>query len=149
MVPDHYAVFKFKKSTKSYEYHRRLTKVDEAASYIGGLIGVLMGLLFIVSPYTELCYELSLANQLLADKDQKPVKTAMNFLRFIAYNVYRAFKNCCSWEESNQYALYEECSDSIQKQLDIGCLLKRVTALEQAVIPFIPTDLHFVRRSFR
>ena len=62
-----FAVFVLQKSPSKYKYERHFHKLDETLSYAGGLIGVVVGLFFIMSPYTELCYELSLANQLFTD----------------------------------------------------------------------------------
>ena len=45
-----------KKSPNNYLYKRTYTKIDEAISYVGGLIGLLFGFLFVMAPYTEMSF---------------------------------------------------------------------------------------------
>ena len=47
-----YAVVTFRKSYESVIYKRSFNKVDTYFSYVGGLIGTIIGLIFIMGPYT-------------------------------------------------------------------------------------------------
>ena len=68
-------------------------------SYAGGLIGVVIGLFFIMSPYTELCFEISLANRLFADEEGRPIRKSFNFAKGIVYAVYTLLSSCCECVE--------------------------------------------------
>jgi hypothetical protein len=38
---------------------------------VGGLVGTIIGLIFIMGPYTERAYEISLARKVMLDNDEK------------------------------------------------------------------------------
>ena len=76
---------------------------------------MVVGIFFFMAPYTELCFELSLANRLFSGKDGKPVKTSMNFGKFIAYSAYTLLNCCCQCVEWKDYAFYTQCSEQVQK----------------------------------
>ena len=46
----------FTKSAIVANYNRTFTKIDDFLSYIGGLIGTMMGMFFIIGSYNKLCY---------------------------------------------------------------------------------------------
>ena len=48
-------------------YKRGFNKIDTYFSYVGGLVGTIIGLIFIMGPYTEKTYEISLAKKVLLD----------------------------------------------------------------------------------
>ena len=54
----------FYKSSSSTVYNRAYYKVDEFFSYVGGLVGVIMGGMMLLSSYNQLSFELSIANEL-------------------------------------------------------------------------------------
>ena len=56
---------------------------------------MVVGLFFIMAPYTELSFELSLANRLFADEDGRPLKKSFNFLKYIGYGVHYLLNCCC------------------------------------------------------
>lgn len=49
------------KSSKSTSYSRSFNKLDQFFSYVGGLVGTILGLMFIVASFTNMAYELELA----------------------------------------------------------------------------------------
>ena len=49
---DPYAEISFKKSFQTVNYERSFNKVDAYFSYVGGLVGTIIGLIFIMGPYT-------------------------------------------------------------------------------------------------
>ena len=55
----------FLKSTKSVKFNRAFNKIDAYFSYVGGLVGTIIGLFFIMGPYSEKAYEVSIAKKLL------------------------------------------------------------------------------------
>jgi uncharacterized membrane protein len=48
-----YARFVFRKATDRYVYIRNFVKFDTVVSYIGGLFGALIGVLFLMNHYTR------------------------------------------------------------------------------------------------
>lgn len=48
-----YGSFIFRKSTNRYIYKRSFTKFDTVISYIGGLFGAIIGVLFLMNHYTR------------------------------------------------------------------------------------------------
>ena len=66
-----YAQISFNKATFTTSYTRSFNKVDNYFSYVGGLIGTIIGLIFILNLYTQKAYEISIAHKLFKydDKD--------------------------------------------------------------------------------
>lgn len=58
----------FQKSTSTSTYSRSFNKVDAYFSYVGGLVGTILGLIFIMGFYTEKAYEVSLAKKVFVDQ---------------------------------------------------------------------------------
>lgn len=56
------AEVRFMKSTSTITHSRSFNKIDTYFSYVGGLIGTIIGLIFIMSKYNETAYEISLAH---------------------------------------------------------------------------------------
>ena len=52
-------------------FERGFNKIDAYFSYVGGLVGTILGLIFIMEFYTEKAYEISLARKLIIDNDRK------------------------------------------------------------------------------
>ena len=55
------------KSDKVTTYKREFNKLDAYFSYVGGLIGTIIGFFFIMGPYNECAFEVSLAKRLITD----------------------------------------------------------------------------------
>lgn len=66
---DVYAQLVFYKSSTSVTYNRSFYKVDAFFSYVGGLVGVIMGGMMLLSAYNQDSFELNLANDLLRKED--------------------------------------------------------------------------------
>ena len=64
-----YATIELTKSAKNVTYSRSFNKIDAFFSYVGGLVGTFIGLIFFMGPYTEKCYEISLAKKLMVDNN--------------------------------------------------------------------------------
>jgi hypothetical protein len=56
-----YATFFIMKSSKSTSYVRSFNKVDSFFSYVGGLVGTILGLMLFMQKFTEMAYELNLS----------------------------------------------------------------------------------------
>ena len=66
---DIYVAINFQKSPDMATYTRTFQKIDDFLSYVGGLVGIIFGFIFILNSYSELCFELSLANVLFQHAD--------------------------------------------------------------------------------
>jgi len=68
-------------------------------SYAGGLIGIVVAIFFMMSPYTQTSYELSLSNQIYKHDDEHgtPIKNTYNFFHYIMSSLYGFLKTwiCC------------------------------------------------------
>jgi hypothetical protein len=51
-----YAVITLSKASKSVTYTRNFNKLDSYLSYVGGLVGTIIGVIFIMGFYTEKAY---------------------------------------------------------------------------------------------
>ena len=60
----------FRKSPATVTYTRSFNKIDAYFSYVGGLVGTILGLIFIMEFYTEKAYEISLAKKVMTDNDK-------------------------------------------------------------------------------
>ena len=116
-------------------------------SYAGGLIGVIIGVFFVMSPYTELCFELSLGKQLYTGKDRQPLRHSMNFLKYVGYELYSLVACCCASYccKVEHFDELGACSEQVKRELDVAYLLKRITALETLVTAFEDTKLSYDR----
>ena len=50
------AKISFIKSDKSVKFNRQFNKIDAYFSYVGGLVGTIIGIFFIMGPYGEAAY---------------------------------------------------------------------------------------------
>jgi hypothetical protein len=79
------------KSTKSLTITRTLGKIDSVLSYVGGLFGLLfMGIAFFLASYSDISYELYVADSMLTlDKSGRRLKESdFGFHTYIAYKIY-------------------------------------------------------------
>jgi hypothetical protein len=53
---DSYASFYIMKSSRSTTYSRSFTKVDSFFSYVGGLVGTILGLMLLVTKYSQFAF---------------------------------------------------------------------------------------------
>ena len=61
------AEIRFNKSPKIINYTRTFNTIDNYMSYVGGLIGTIFGLMFLLGKYNEKAYEISIAHKLFHD----------------------------------------------------------------------------------
>lgn len=52
------------KSTNSYVYKREVQKISSVFSFMGGMIGAVSAVLFIIKLYTNFSFEISIAHEL-------------------------------------------------------------------------------------
>ena len=75
----------------------------------------------------------------------------MNLISFLLYWGYVILNSCCcKLLTSEEYDVYEKCSDEMQKQLDIAYLVKRINTLERVVVEGSASqELKFRRVKFK
>jgi len=64
-----YANILFSKATNTVTYTRSFSKVDAYFSYVGGLVGTIIGLIFILQFYTQKAFEISISHRLFKNSD--------------------------------------------------------------------------------
>jgi len=69
-----FAFFKLVKSSQSVTYNRSVQKLSSVLSYMGGMIGAISALLFILKWYTSLSYEISIAIDIIKPDKGSNVK---------------------------------------------------------------------------
>ena len=72
-----------------------MQKISAVISYIGGLVGAITALLFLIKAYTDISLEISIGLNLFEESDEEGGKEAssFNFLAFIGLTVYRGLKS--------------------------------------------------------
>ena len=94
--------FSFRKATNKHVFTRSFHKFDTVVSYIGGLFGAIIGLLFLMNHYTRTNFEISLGSMLYVDdledknddkNDDKHMEgVSMNFCYYVGFWVYKILK---------------------------------------------------------
>ena len=59
------------KSSIATTYERSFNKADTYLSYVGGLVGTIISLIFIMEFYTEKAYEVSIAKKVMLDNEKE------------------------------------------------------------------------------
>ena len=78
----------FKKSSQLTKYVRSFNKVDAYLSYVGGLVGTIITLVFFMGKYTEKAYEVSICKKVLVDNERKVIPSgSFNLIWFLVYYV--------------------------------------------------------------
>ena len=89
------AEFGFRKSSKKVTYSRAFNKFDAYFSYVGGLVGTIIGLIFIMKPYTEKSYEVSFAKKVMVDNEKKDIPSeSFNIIYFFLMYIRKFFTFC-------------------------------------------------------
>lgn len=131
---DNYASFYLMKSSRFTQYFRSFTKLDSFFSYVGGLVGTILGFMFIVSHYTQFSYELELSERLFTYTEDHPNDfSSSNIFHYVAYIFYPIFgclQSCKEWKRMKQHY---DCTKEIQKQLNVDFILLRINFIEKAV----------------
>lgn len=70
VLSDTYALIHFEKANTFVYYSRNYQKIDSLLAYVGGLIGTILGVIFILHSYNELCYQISLGSRLYNYDDE-------------------------------------------------------------------------------
>jgi hypothetical protein len=68
-----YATINFSKAAVTVTHNRSFRKVDSYFSYVGGLIGTIIGLIFMFNFYTQTAYEISISHKLFRDEEGESI----------------------------------------------------------------------------
>jgi hypothetical protein len=83
----------FRKAAKTTLYTRSFNKIDSYFSYVGGLVGTIIGLIFIMGPYTDKAFELSLAKKVLVSNERKEIPSESFNLAYFLLAYVKRFLN--------------------------------------------------------
>jgi hypothetical protein len=111
-------------------YQRSFNKIDSFFSYVGGLIGTILGFMLFMNTFTEMSFELDLSQRLFKYKDNDPSNfdsfSLVTYCRFVVYSLLSFFGLCKGWSEMMKY---DECKEEMVKQLDIELLIHKLSFL--------------------
>ena len=99
------------KTPSKITYERSFNKVDEYFSYVGGLIGTIIGFIFIMEFYTEMAYEVSIAKKIMVDNNREEISSkSFNLFYYFSATVMGLLSKCKyepDWPATKIYA--ESC----------------------------------------
>lgn len=125
-----YATVTFNKASTTTTYDRSFNKVDSYFSYVGGLIGTILGLIFILEIYTKTAYEVSISHKLFKDSEGKAIDSgSFNIFTFLLMGIKTVLSLCkcnISWPKTQTFI---DCCEEMNFQLDITYILKRLMFL--------------------
>ena len=114
-------------------YHRSFNKIDEFFSYIGGLIGTILGFMLFMNNFSLMSFELDIAQRFFQyKKDENNDFSSFNIFSYFGYLVFKAGSFCglCkNWSETKKKVT---CKEEMLKQLDVQLFLQRFSFLERA-----------------
>ena len=116
-------------------FTREFNKVDNYFSYVGGLIGTIIGFIFIMGKYTEKAYEVSIAHKLFRSDDGSEVKSSsFNFFYFMLMSVKPLLNFCgCEGKKLENTQKYIDVSEECNSQLDITYILRKLMFLDSVI----------------
>ena len=128
------------KGFTSATFTRTFQKIDEFFAYVGGLIGTILGLIFIMSFYNEISYSISIGSKLFTyNKDEIVSSDSFNMITFFGFALYYPFNFLFGWcDEWVTMKRIREVRDEATKQLDVSLLMKRIYFLEKSVSLLLP-----------
>lgn len=68
-----YLTFSIVKSSNSIVYNRQVQKISSVFSFMGGMIGAVSAVLFIIKVYTSVAFEISIALEIFRPDKDSPV----------------------------------------------------------------------------
>ena len=135
VVDDTYLKLKCQKSPVIRRYSRHFNKVDTFLSYVGGIIGTIIGILYLMHLYSRQAYSISIANKLFVSEEGDTIPSTafhIGYLLLIPFRKLLRFFNCClnSWQRTD---FYIRCMDEANLQIDVVTIVKRLIFMEKAM----------------
>jgi hypothetical protein len=107
-----FASVAFHKAATTTIYNRSFSKVDSYFSYVGGLIGTIIGLIFILNIYTQTAYEISISHKLFKDSKGEQINSGsyniFYFFLMTIKSVFNFFKCNVNWPKTQTFI---DCCD--------------------------------------
>jgi len=124
----------FLKSPSASTFNRSFNKVDAYFSYVGGLVGTIIGIFFIMGPYTEKAYEVSLARKILRGNDHSELSSKSFNLGYFFLSVikegFSAFSIDVNWPKTKKYI---DFCEEMGNQVDITFIVRKLMFLDAAI----------------
>ena len=115
-------------------YKRTFNKLDAYFSYVGGLVGTIIGLIFIMGPYTEKAYEVSLARKVLLANDGAEISSRSYHLGYFLLSYLKAFLDLVGVNPDwPRVRAYDEASDEVSSQIDVTYIVRKLIFIDAAV----------------
>lgn len=115
-------------------YQRNFNKLDAYFSYVGGLVGTIIGLIFIMSFYTEKAYEVSLAKKIFLDQDSKEIESkSFNIGYYCAMTIKPLLdfiKIAPDWQKTQKFI---DACEEVAMQIDIAYIVRRLMFFDAAL----------------
>lgn len=131
---DIYASFYLLKSTSKTTYYRSFNKIDQLFSYIGGLIGTILGFMLFMNNFTLMSFELDLSKRLMKYKQHENIDFSgfnlFSYIGFLIYKLGRFFGSFKSWKQMKKKV---KCKEEMEQQLDVCFFLQRLSFLERTI----------------
>jgi len=122
-----YASVVFDRSSVQTTYSRSFNKVDSYFSYVGGLVGTVLLLFFIMSSYSDMSFSIDMANELFQIREKEDDFVPQFSFFYYFTSALQDWFSCCmctkNWKETT---LFKEAAEEMDKQLDISHILKRI-----------------------
>ena len=106
-----YAYIKYVRSAVDRTYERSFNKLDNYFSYVGGIIGTVLGIIFIMALFSEKAYSLSIASCLFSGEEGKSLNSSGFHIGFLLSSWIKGLTDklgCCKggWKKTKQYDGY-------------------------------------------
>ena len=129
-----FALVTFKKSSKTVKYTRTFNKIDSYFSYVGGLVGTIIGLIFIMGPYTEKSYEISLAKKTMVDNDREEIPSQSFNIGYFFLMYVKRFLNSIKIEPDwPKVQKFTEVSNEATSQLDVTYIIRKLMFMDASI----------------
>ena len=123
----------FLKSDQTSIIKREFNKVDSYFSYVGGLVGTIIGLFFIMSYYTERAYEVSIAKKLLVDNDGSELESRSFHVGNYFLTVIKDYLSLIginpNWPQTQKYM---DFTSEVCQQIDLAYIVRKLMFLDAA-----------------
>ena len=106
---------------------------------MGGLIGTLVGFIYIMSVYSEKAYGVSMASELFTDDDGGPICSASfhpGYLVTLGCNMVSKLL-CCGPPKWDRTQFDSRCLEEVEEQLDVAMIMKQITFFERVLNTFV------------
>ena len=101
---------------------------------MGGLVGTIIGLIFIMGPYTEKTYEVSLAKKVMLDNDRGEISSKSYNIGYFLLSYVKSFLDLIGvnpdWPKVQGYV---DASDEVTNQIDVTYIVRKLMFIDAAV----------------